>query len=86
MVKKEVKTTVSVSAPSVVLPALPGALLNCQQAAALLNVSPKTIQRMINRKEISYVELSRHGSRRTIRFERPAIDLFVAKRRLKAVA
>jgi excisionase family DNA binding protein len=64
----------------------PDRLLTCQQAADFLNVSVKTLNRMIARKEISYVELSRHNTRRTIRFERAAIDVFVARRRLKAVA
>ena len=72
------------SPPSVptVLPTLPEALLNTRQVAKLLGVCLKTLQRMVLRREISYIKLSN----RSLRFERPAVDVYLARRRVKAVA
>ena len=71
------------AAPVVQFPADPTVLLTPLQAAAFLGgISVKTLFRMIRRREISYVKVSQ----KIFRFERAAIDVFIAKRRTRSAA
>jgi excisionase family DNA binding protein len=73
------------SAPSVLPPAVedrPEVLLSSREVCDRLNISAKTLQRLCQRKQINYVRMSDT----LYRFRPGAVELFLAKREVKAAA
>jgi excisionase family DNA binding protein len=60
----------------------PEPLLRLDQAAALLNISSRSLRRLVRRRELGYVRVGPRG----IRFEKPALDIFIARHRVKEAA
>jgi excisionase family DNA binding protein len=56
------------------------ALLTSAEVCALLNVSPKTLRRLCERREINFIRMSRG----TFRFRKTAVELFLADREVRA--
>ena len=59
----------------------PEPLLRPDQVAVLLNISVRSLRRLVQSREIGYVRL-----RRGFRFERPAVELFLTRHRVKEAA
>ena len=47
-----------------------GVLINCKDAAALLGISPRTLERYVAEAQIPYIRLPQRGERAPIRFSR----------------
>jgi len=61
---------------------MPGkSLLNVDEAATYLNLSPHTIRKYVELRRIPFVKIGA-----AVRFERDAIDAFVAERRVARIA
>jgi excisionase family DNA binding protein len=67
---------------SAVPPAVEDHLLSWKEVCTRLDISRKTLQRLCQRKQINYIRISES----LYKFRPAAIDLFIAKREVKAAA
>jgi excisionase family DNA binding protein len=68
-IKKQKPIAIPASAVS------PDALLSCKQAAAILNISAKTVQRLCTAGRLSYIPITPT----LFRIRRGALDVFMSK-------
>ena len=58
-------------------------LLNCKDAAALLGISPRTLERYVAEGQIPYIRLPQRGERAPIRFSRSQLRKWLDQHTVK---
>jgi excisionase family DNA binding protein len=58
-------------------------LMNCKDAAALLGISPRTLERYVAETQIPYIRLPRRGERGPIRFSRSQLRKWLDQHTVK---
>jgi len=61
-------------------------LINCKNAAALLGISPRTLERYVAEAQIPYIRLPQRGERAPIRFSRSQLRRWLDQRTVKPSA
>jgi excisionase family DNA binding protein len=61
------------------------ALINCKDAAALLGISARTLERYVAEAQIPYIRLPQRGERAPIRFSRAQLKKWLEQHTVKPV-